>query len=48
MELNLFSWEAFARTGDIDAYLLYKTVNGLTDKEEKEDTWQKSKPEALS
>ena len=24
MELNRLSWETFTRTGDIDAYLLYK------------------------
>ena len=27
MELNRLSWETFTRTGDIDAYLLYKTVS---------------------
>ncbi len=50
MELNLFSWEAFTRTGDIDAYLLYKTVSGLNnhEREEKEDTWHKLEQEALS
>ena len=26
MELNRLSWETFTRTGDIDAYLLYKTA----------------------
>ena len=26
MEMKDFSWQAFKKTGDIDAYLLYKTV----------------------
>lgn len=41
------SWETFARTGNIEAYLLYKsTVQEI--KEDKENTWQKSEQEALS
>ena len=38
MELNRLSWETFTRTGDIDAYLLYKTVSGITEQEDKDDT----------
>lgn len=37
MELNYFSWEAFRRTGDIEAYLLYKSTEepeNFHDKEE--------------
>ena len=34
MELNRLSWETFTRTGDIDAYLLYKTVSGITEQED--------------
>ncbi len=48
MELNSFSWEAFARTGDIDAYLLYKTVSGLKEQKDEEKSWQKLEQEALS
>lgn len=48
MELNLFSWEAFTQTGDIDAYLLYRTVSDLGNKEDKDDTWQRLEQEALS
>ena len=47
MELNRLSWETFTRTGDIDAYLLYKTVSGITEQEDKDDTWQKLEQEAL-
>lgn len=36
--MELFSWEAFAKTGDIEAYLLYKSVAGL--KEDNEVQWQ--------
>ena len=45
MELNRLSWETFTRTG---AYLLYKTVSGITEQEDKDDTWQKLEQEALS
>ena len=48
MELNRLSWETFTRTGDIDDYLLYKTVSGITEQEDKDDTWQKLEQEALS
>lgn len=48
MELNRLSWETFTRTGDIDAYLLYKTVSGITEQEDRDDTWQKLEQEALS
>ena len=47
-ELNRISWETFARTGDIEAYLLYKSTAELGVQEDKEDTWQKSEQEALS
>ena len=47
-ELNRISWETFARTGDIEAYLLYKSTAGAEGEEDKEDTWQKSEQEALS
>lgn len=36
--MELFSWEAFVKTGDIEAYLLYKSVAGL--KEDNEIQWQ--------
>lgn len=48
MELNRLSWETFTRTGDIDVYLLYKTVSNITEQEDKDDTWQKLEQEALS
>ncbi len=48
MELDIFSWETFRRTGNIDAYLLYKSINNLELKEDKKDTWHKSEQEALS
>lgn len=48
MELNRLSWETFTRTGDIDAYLLYKSVNDLDLLEDKNDIWQKLEQEALS
>lgn len=48
MELNRFSWETFMQTGDIEAYLLYKSVNDIEKQEDKDDTWQKLEQEALS
>ncbi len=46
MELNDFSWETFSHTGDIDAYLLYKSVAELKRIKDEEAKWQTSKPEA--
>ena len=48
IELNRLSWETFTRTGNIDAYLLYKGIDNLEMQEDKDDTWQKSGQEALS
>lgn len=42
MELNDFSWETFSHTGDIDAYLLYKSIMELKKTEDKEEKWQTS------
>lgn len=47
-ELNRFSWETFTRTGNIDAYLLYKSLDNIKLQEDKDDKWQKSEREALS
>ena len=47
-ELNRISWETFARTGDIEAYLLYKSTTESVIQEDKDDTWQNSEQEALS
>lgn len=47
-ELNRISWETFTLTGDIDAYLLYKSTTEFETQEDKDDTWQKSGQEALS
>lgn len=46
-ELNRLSWETFTKTGNIDAYLLYKETY-QDDKDKKDDTWESSKQEALS
>lgn len=46
-ELNRLSWETFTKTGNIDAYLLYKETN-KHDGDKKEDTCQNSKQEVLS
>ncbi len=48
MELNNFSWTAFSQTGNIDAYLLYKTVTDLKRIEGKDKEWQTSEQKALS
>ena len=42
MEMKNLSWQAFCRTGDIDAYLLYKEVE-RNDKRDEE--WKASKQE---
>ncbi|MCC8159980.1 MAG: YqzL family protein [Oscillospiraceae bacterium] len=47
-ELNRLSWETFTRTGNIDAYLLYKSINNTEIQEDKDNTWRKSEREALS
>lgn len=47
-ELNRFSWETFTRTGDIEAYLLYKSLNNSELRNDKEDKWQKLEQEVLS
>lgn len=47
-ELSRISWETFTLTGDIDAYLLYKSTTEIETQEDKDDTWQKSGQEALS
>lgn len=44
MELNNFSWQTFSQTGDIDAYLLYKSVTELKETKDKEQEWQASEP----
>ncbi len=48
MELNIFSWEKFKKTGDIDAYLLYKSVSELLGKEDKDNEWHSLEQEVLS
>jgi len=48
IELNRLSWETFTRTGNIDAYLLYKSINDIDVQEDKDDTWRKLEQEALS
>ncbi|MCC8169889.1 MAG: YqzL family protein [Oscillospiraceae bacterium] len=42
MELNDFSWETFSHTGNIDAYLLYKSIADLNRTKDKEEEWQTS------
>ncbi len=42
MELNDFSWKAFSQTGDIDAYLLYKSVTETEKTKDKGEQWQAS------
>ncbi len=41
MELRYFSWEAFRRTGDIEAYLLYKTASECS----RDSGWRKEEEE---
>lgn len=48
LEINRLSWETFTRTGNIDAYLLYKSINETDIEKDKEDTWHKSEQEVLS
>ncbi|MCI8979516.1 MAG: YqzL family protein [Clostridia bacterium] len=47
-ELNRISWETFTRTGDIDAYLLYKSLNNIELHKDNDDRWQRLEQEALS
>lgn len=44
MELNTLSWNAFVKTGDIEAYLLYKSLN---DKKEEAQVWEPSEKQVL-
>lgn len=46
MEMKNLSWQAFKKTGDIDAYLLYKAVENSEKHEENE--WKALKQEASS
>lgn len=46
MELNDFSWKTFSQTGNIDAYLLYKSVTELKKTKDKSEEWQTSEPKA--
>lgn len=48
VELNRLSWETFTRTGNIDAYLLYKSINEEDKEKDKADIWHKSEREELS
>ncbi len=47
-ELDRISWETFTLTGDIEAYLLYKTINSIEMQKDKDNSWRKSEQEALS
>ncbi|MCI5604136.1 MAG: YqzL family protein [Clostridia bacterium] len=40
MKLDDLSWETFSQTGNIDAYLLYKSLAELEQTEDKEEKWQ--------
>lgn len=44
MELGLFSWHTFKITGNIEAYLLYKSTQAIKINREEEAKWQISKP----
>lgn len=46
MKMKDFSWQAFKETGDIDAYLLYKTVEENNAK--RGSSWKAVKQEELS
>lgn len=45
MEIGAFLWTAFIETGDINAYLLYKTITELS--EEYDEKWQTLQQEGL-
>lgn len=38
--MEIFSWEAFEKTGSIDAYLLYKLETSLRHEEVSKKQWQ--------
>lgn len=38
--MELFSWSAFEKTGDIEAYLLYKSISELKNVEVNAEQWQ--------
>lgn len=44
--METFSWETFVQTGDIDAYLLYKSVEQLKQEDKEEAQWQTSEQQA--
>lgn len=46
MELSILSWNAFVETGDIDAYLLYKSISNNKEGTE-ELTWEPSQKQVL-
>ena len=41
------SWETFRRTGNIEAYLLYKSAEDKEGKKDKDNEWQEREREAL-
>lgn len=46
MEMKNLSWQAFKKTGDIDAYLLYCATRD--NEKQEENQWKALKQEALS
>ena len=46
MEMKNLSWQAFKKTGDIDAYLLYKAVEN--NEKHEENQWKALRQEASS
>jgi len=46
MEMKNLSWQAFRKTGDIDAYLLYCATQDMEKREENQ--WKALKQEASS
>lgn len=44
MEMKNLSWQAFRKTGDIDAYLLYRATQDI--KKHEENQWKALKQEA--
>ena len=46
--MELFSWTAFVKTGDIEAYLLYKSVSELRNVEVNGVQWRISEQKASS
>lgn len=46
MELSIFSWNTFVNTGDIEAYLLYKSTEELKKNGKEDAVWQTSEPKA--